>query len=184
MMPKFVKQCRQLLPECDQDQSFNMIADGEALQIQPYDCDDVAAIVEECKINIGKGPASCTNTIGNACDRSNLLKAAKKTLKSVTTLTEVDFQDPVLENRIFKEIEHHNRQLSADKRTNICKGLIKIARSLARVVNFQVVSHGFHGTLKYIRSTPKGVLRTWIRLHWYNLVRRKSILLSGRCLSS
>jgi hypothetical protein len=83
IMPQFVLQCRQLLPEDNQQHSY-MIADGEALQIQPYDKDDVAFILEEYKIDIGEGPASCINTIGNACDRNNLFKAAKKTLKSVT----------------------------------------------------------------------------------------------------
>jgi hypothetical protein len=54
-----------------------MVADGEQLQLQPYDDEEIMTMLEEYRIELGKGPASCTNTIGNACDRSHLLKAAK-----------------------------------------------------------------------------------------------------------
>jgi hypothetical protein len=86
-MLKFAHNCRQLLPEIDRSQSVYIFADGEAMQIQLYDDEDVLSEVEKFNVDIGKGPASCTNTIGNACDRSHLFKAAKKTLKSVSSMT-------------------------------------------------------------------------------------------------
>jgi hypothetical protein len=135
-MLKFAHDCRQLLPEIDRSQSFYMIADGEAIQIQPYDDEDVLSEVEKFNVDIGKGPASCTNTIGNACDRSHLFKAAKKSLQSVSSVTRVDFEDLVLENKIFGAIENDHRQLAAERRRNICKGLVKIARSLNKVVDW------------------------------------------------
>ena len=142
ILPNFVDTCRKLLPEEDRKQSFYLIADGELLQMQPFD-NDVIQKMDEFNIDLGKGPASCTNTIGKACDRSNLFKSVKKTLKSVTSLTKVDFVDPVLEQRIQKIISKDHAKLSVEKRERIIRGVIKIARSLGRVVNFQIVSHGF-----------------------------------------
>jgi len=77
-----------------------MVADGEQIQIEPVENDEVSKILTENKIDFAKGPASSTNTIGNACDRSNLFKASKKVLKSLTSLTLEDFQDPVLEAQL------------------------------------------------------------------------------------
>lgn len=155
IMPKFVHQCRQLLLEDDQSQSFYMTADGEALQMQPFDSDEVMAILQNFNIDLGKGPASCTNTIGNACDRSNLFKAAKKTLKSIASETEVDFQDAVLENHLFQAMEVAHGQLTTEKRRNISKGVVKIVRSLNKVVNLHVVSHGFQRIGLYPLNTRK-----------------------------
>lgn len=155
IMPNFVQQCRQLLSEDDQSQSFYMTADGEALQMQPFDGDDVMVLLQNINVDLGKGPASCTNTIGNACDRSHLFKAAKKTLKSINSETEVDFIDPVLENKLFKAMEVDHGQLSTEKRRNISKGIVKIARSLNKVVNLHIVSHGFQRIGLYPLDTRK-----------------------------
>jgi hypothetical protein len=79
-------------------------------------------------------------------------------------MTEVDFQGPVLESKILSAIAPDHGQLSLDKRRQVSKGLAKIARSLARVVNFQVISHGFQ-RVGSIRLTPKSAPRTWMRPH-------------------
>jgi hypothetical protein len=82
IMTSFVQNCRDILPEDQRGQSFYMVADGEQLQLQPYDDEEIMTMLEEYHIELGKGLASCTNTFGNACDRSRLFKAAKKSLKS------------------------------------------------------------------------------------------------------
>lgn len=144
ILTKFVEACRDLLLDDQKAQSFYMIADGEQLQLQPFDDPEVLSTLDNFNIDLAKGPASCTNTIGNACDRSNLFKATKKTMKAVSSVNELDFQDPVLELKIFNTIQTDHSLLSVEKRRNICKGVVKIARSLAKVVNYQIVSHGFH----------------------------------------
>jgi hypothetical protein len=50
IMLKFAHDCRQLLPEIDRSQNFYMIADGEAIQIQPYDDEDVLSEVEKFNV--------------------------------------------------------------------------------------------------------------------------------------
>ncbi len=82
IMTSFIQNCRDILPEDQRDQSFYMVADGEQLQLQQYDDEKIMTMLEEYSIELGKGPASCTNMMGNACDRSHLFKAAKKVLKS------------------------------------------------------------------------------------------------------
>jgi hypothetical protein len=125
------------------DQSFYMVADGEEIQTKPVENDDISLIPSQQDICLGKGPASCTNTVGNACDRSNLFKASKKILKSQTSLTEQDFRDPVLESKIFSSISTSHPNISSSKAKFLSKGVVKITRSLARVVNLQIVTHGF-----------------------------------------
>jgi len=72
------------------------VAEGEVIQIEPVENDEVSEILSHRDINFGKGPASSTNTVGNACDRSNLFKGAKKVLKSQTFLTENDTSKMIL----------------------------------------------------------------------------------------
>lgn len=168
IVTSFVEQCRQLVPEDNRQQNFYMVADGEAIQVKPVEDDGIASILDSHMIDLGKGPASCTGTMGNACDRSNLFKASKKVLKSEKSLTVVDFEDPALEQVINAYISDSQSSLSAEKRRNISKGLIKVARSLARVVNFQIVSHGFQRIGVYpldhtrcIRNMDEQVLRQY-----------------------
>jgi hypothetical protein len=68
VMTSFVGHFRELLPEDQREDSFYMTADGESLQTAPVQNDEVMKKLVEFNINLGKGPASCTNTIGNACD--------------------------------------------------------------------------------------------------------------------
>jgi hypothetical protein len=132
-----------LLPDTQQDDGFYMVADGEEIQIAPVENDDVSRILAEKRICLGKGPASCTNTIRNACDRSNLFKSIKKVLKSIKTTTETDYIDPLLQSKIHVVITSTHPTISTAKAAFLSKGIVKITRSLARVVNFQIVAHGF-----------------------------------------
>jgi len=144
----FVNKCRLLLQGSLEDESitdrFYLVADGEDAQIKPLEFDHVASILEENKIDLGKGPASCTNTVGNACDRSNLFKGAKKVLKNITSTSKSDFEDNILESKIYAVISLFHPNIPSQKRHFISKGIVKVVKSLAKVVNFQIVTHGFN----------------------------------------
>jgi hypothetical protein len=145
----FVNKCRSLLydtieTDLNEAKRFYLVADGEDIQIQPLENDEVAKILEDNKIDLGKGPASCTNTIGNACDRSNLFKSTKKVNRHVNSSQKYDFEDLILEDKIFAILARFHSRIGNQKSRFISKGIVKIVKSLARVVNFQIVMHGFH----------------------------------------
>jgi len=111
----FVNECRSLLSTELEDDHFYLVADGEEVQIKPVDDDEVNNALMESRIDLGKGPASCTDTVGNACDRSNLFKASKKILKSQTSVTVNDFRDPILENKIKSTISENHISITNSK---------------------------------------------------------------------
>jgi hypothetical protein len=76
----FVKECRQSLPS-NNNEHFFLSFDGEDVQLSPFDDEEMIDLLDEDNTYLVKGPASCTHTIGNACDRSNLFKASKHNLK-------------------------------------------------------------------------------------------------------
>jgi hypothetical protein len=143
LVPDFVDNIRLLLPEHMKDLTMYLVADGEEVQMKPVESDDINAILFEHKIDVGKGPASCTGTVGNACDRSNLFKASKKVLKSQNSVNENDYKDPILESSIYSNISTLRPNITPEKRSFLSKALVKITRSLAKVVNPQIVMHGF-----------------------------------------
>jgi transposase len=167
----FVGKCRNILMASmenteDFDDRFYLVADGEEIQLQPLEDDNVSNILESNKIDLGKGPAGCTNTVGNACDRSHLFKGGKKTLKCINSVTAVDFTDPLLEMAISNTIQRHNPNISSKKRQFISSGIVKIVKSLGKVVNFQIVKHGFErigmyplDAKKWISNCDKETLR-------------------------
>lgn len=144
----FAGDCRDLVADanCDDD-SFYMTMDGEELQISPLEDDNVADILADNKIDVGKGPASSTGTIGNACDRSNIFKATKKVNGKSTksTVQHVgDFVDTVLQGRISHILStNHGDFYTAGKLAVISKGIVRIAKSLGKVINHQIIKHGF-----------------------------------------
>lgn len=149
VVASFVHSSRSILinadyPLNDDSSRFYMVADGEEVQLAPLENDAVAKILEDYKIDFGKGPASCTNTVGNACDRSNLFKSTKKVLSSMNTVAAVDYSDPVVESAIYKIISTNRTNFTAANATFLSRGVVKICKSLSKVVNFQIVMHGFH----------------------------------------
>jgi hypothetical protein len=139
----FVNECRSLLSIELEDDHFYLVADGEEVQIKPIDDDEINNALIESRIDLGKGPASCTDTVGNACDRSNLFKASKKILKSHSSITVNDYRDPILENKITSTISENHPSITKAKAQFMSAGVVKIVRSLAKAVNYQVIQHGF-----------------------------------------
>lgn len=87
-----MKTSRLYVPEDEQEQSFYMTADGEEAQIEPVECEDVCEALDEANIVFVKGPASCTDTVGNACDRSHVFKSAKKMAKCSQPYIPADYE--------------------------------------------------------------------------------------------
>jgi hypothetical protein len=156
----FINKCRSLVEGSSKDvvqnnERFYIVADGEDIQIRPLEYDDVATILEENKIDFGKGPASCTNTIGNACDRSNLFKGTKTVLKHITSANKTDFEDIILEDKLYAVMSQFHSGIPSAKARFFSKGMVKIVKSLARVVNFQIIIHGFNRIGVYPLSAEK-----------------------------
>jgi hypothetical protein len=142
IIPLFVDKCRQHLPRDIEDTSFYMVTDGEKLQIEPLDDAEVNQKLTESQINIGKGPASCTGTIGNAADRSHLFKATKKVLKTQPTILE-DNADILLSRRVCEYFKINHPCFSDSKANFLADGLVKVVRSLNKVVTYSITAHGF-----------------------------------------
>ncbi len=65
-MIQFVTACGELIPTDNQDQVFYLVADGEEIQVAPFQDDDLVKTFAAHKIHVGKGPASCSGFCGNA----------------------------------------------------------------------------------------------------------------------
>jgi len=73
--------------------------DGEAIQHRPLDEDEVLKMLETERIDVGKGPASCS-IVGNALDASKLFLTIKTALKQ----GEAPLFDSELEDRIVLKL--------------------------------------------------------------------------------
>ena len=97
----------------------------------------------EANIIFVKCPASCTDTIGNACDRSNLFKSSKRVLKTAQSSSSREYKNPGLERLISETLRQYHPGITDHKRRIYSEGLVRIARSLAHVVTFDIVANQF-----------------------------------------
>jgi len=144
---------RELLMAKDQDQSFFMTCDGEEVQIASIINDDVANELDQNNIDVGKGAAACSGTVGNALDRSNLFKSAKKVLKCSKKnkeMTKLDLSDNALNEKLIESMKRDHSNLSAAKRAMIAEALVRIVKALSKVMNFSITQHGFERTGLYV----------------------------------
>ena len=82
----------------------------EDVQIQPGDLDSIANLLNDANIDYIQSPASCTDTIGNACDRSKLFKSTTEVLVSSSSTSLNDFH-PTLEDALNSIDPHiHNEE--------------------------------------------------------------------------
>ena len=140
---EFVKYCRNLLPLDEQSERFYLVADGEEVQIQPLENDEVNNILSEALIDFGKGPASCTGTVSNACDRSSMFKSAKKVLRNQKEAKKLNYQDDALENLLIASILKLHPKITTAKRLFLSKGIVKVVRGINQVNSFSIVQDGF-----------------------------------------
>jgi len=108
--------------------SFYLVLDGEATQIQALDDIDVRNILNNSKIDVGKGPASCSGCCGNALDCGNFFKSIKSSLRGKSGIGQENSSNSELELFISNKITENNNinNLSADKRNKICKGVVHL----------------------------------------------------------
>jgi hypothetical protein len=62
---------------------------------------------------------------------------------------------PVLHSRIMTSIARDHPSISSGKASFFAEGVVKIARSLGRVINFQIISHGFERIGMYPLNATK-----------------------------
>jgi hypothetical protein len=139
----FTQSCRPHLPAENRDDSFYLVIDGEAVQNEPIEDEEVCTALESAGIDANKRPASCSGTVGNACDRCNVFKATKKFSKGSKALIPADFEDLSLESALVDLITSKHPNISYAPRRLICKGLVKIVRSISSVMCHSIIAHGF-----------------------------------------
>ncbi len=139
----FVDSSRAYVSLAKRDQSFYLVADGEEIQLRPVDDDKLANKFDEAKIDFVKGPASCTDTICNACDRSNIFKAAKKVSKSTDIEIAADEEDGSLKDLIYEILTKKHPNIGPSRSNVLSRGLVTVVRSLAHVVTPSIVANGF-----------------------------------------
>eukprot|EP01036_Dinobryon_divergens_P036267 gene36267-47196_t len=127
----------------DREQSFFLTCDGEDIQmIAVFQDDEVGAVLIAHRI-VGKGCATCSGTVGNACDRSNTFKASKKVLKHNLVGKSVHketFTDPGLVKMLESDMRINYPKITSAKRKHIADGLVRIVKSLAQFYNSTRVS--------------------------------------------
>ena len=143
---------RNTLPLDWQDQTFFLTCDGEDCQIAAIEDDEVSRMLNENKIDVGKGCASCSGTVGNAADRSGVFCSAKMALKhskQATTRAKLDNSDPSLHALLTATIKSHQPNISSAMRNQISEGLIAIVKALEHVLTLEMTQAGFEKTGLY-----------------------------------
>src|SRR5205085_1657886 len=127
----FVENMREL---CEQpDGAFYLVTDGEPVQMAPLDDPALLARLNEARIDVGKGPASCSGVCGNALDVSDTFKAVKGRLRKSHA---ADMSMPtadILEQRVYKLLQP---LLSEDKPL----WRKKAARSIMHIIAMESLS--------------------------------------------
>ena len=119
-----------------------MTCDEEDCQIAAIEDDEVSRILNENRIDVGKGCASCSGTVGNAADRSKVFCSTKMVLKhskQATTRAKLDNSDPSLHALLIATIKSHRPNISSAKRNQISEGLIAIVKALKHVLSTPVM---------------------------------------------
>ncbi len=58
-------------------------------------------------------------------------------------MSKEDFRDPVLEQNLIVATKATNSHITPRKNNFIAEGIVKVVRSIGRVINYQIVAHGF-----------------------------------------
>ena len=122
-----------------------MVLNGEATQVQSLDDKHVREILNYNKIDIGKGPASCSGCCGNALDCGNLFKSIKISLRGKNGIGDENSTNSELEDEIDKTIlENENtKNITADKRYKIYKGVVQLFYYEMKMLNFSILQKSF-----------------------------------------
>jgi hypothetical protein len=139
-LPSFVRECRTLANSTES--SAYVTQDGEAIQHRPLDEDEVLKMLETERIDVGKGPASCS-IVGNALDASKLFLTIKTALKQGEAVGEAPSFDSELEDRIVLTLGHEQLDISKAKRGKIAAGAVHILHAMKEVIKPHIIQDGF-----------------------------------------
>jgi hypothetical protein len=125
--------------------NFYLVLDGEATQIQSLDDVDVRNILNNNKIDIGKGPASCSGCCGNALDCGNFFKSIKTSLRGKSGIGQENSPNSELELFINNKILQTEgiRNITADRRNKICKGIVHLMYYEMKSFSFSIHQKSF-----------------------------------------
>lgn len=154
----FCQHCRESLPESERSkQSMFMVMDGENAQLQALDDAELMGQIVAANIDLGKGPASCSGTCGNACDRTKTFQAGKRVLKSSANgASQILFSNPALTQLIDEYLNSSGRfAFTALKRRHIAQAVSRLLKCLGKVMTPQITAEGFNltGVYTYNRDT-------------------------------
>jgi len=125
--------------------NFYLVLDGEATQVQSLDDVNVRNRLNDNKIDIGKGPASCSGCCGNALDCGNFFKSIKTSLRGKSGIGEENSTNSELEDCINNKILENadTKNITADKRYKICKGIVHLLYYEMKSLSFAILQKSF-----------------------------------------
>jgi hypothetical protein len=116
--------------------------DGEEMQIRCYEDISMLSVLENNNIIIGK-PSGSTTEITQPCDRGNVFKASKKTIKSVSD-TNIDSNPHKV--AILTQLFINNSSLDSRKRKLAVYGLIRVQIALQQTIRMRMITDSFAWT--------------------------------------
>jgi hypothetical protein len=141
---EFIRDCR----ENSHDQQAYLVIDGEATQLEALDITQTEEILKENKIDIGKGPASCSGVCGNALDCGNLFKATKTSIRGKEGIGQGVSPDSEMEEKILNEINNNNilkndKILSSGRKRKISSAIVYLFYKEMNVLTRDIIKGGF-----------------------------------------
>ena len=145
----FVKQCRSKVPGTDGQAPFYMVIDGEASQLNALDDPETRQMICDNRIDIGKGPASCSGVCGNALDCGNVFKATKTSLKGKTAVGQGESPDPEMEATILNEFNKNEvlkENVCPEKKKKIAASIVYLWDKEMSILTKDLIKDGFKNT--------------------------------------
>ena len=142
----FVTKVRALAPTASREFPFLLIIDGEAIQSEVLQRQNVLDILVNNNIQIGKGPASTSGACGNPLDMGNFFKSQKTLARSAT---DIMGQYPALKERILDCIKIHSTSgklstMGSERKSKAAEALIRTVKSCDDLHNIpSIISKGF-----------------------------------------
>jgi hypothetical protein len=127
-----------------ESERFYLVVDGEATQIDAIDDVRIKSMLENNKIALGKGPASCSGVCGNALDCSDLFKGCKTKLRNKEAVGTGQSPNSELEETIDSLITNHPAlEIASKKRYKIVKGIVHLNYNEMEVLKKSTIMKGF-----------------------------------------
>lgn len=141
----FIQECRGRVGDVEKKNSFYLVIDGEASQLNALDIEEVIKIISDNNIDIGKGPASCSGVCGNALDCGNLFKATKNSIKGKEGVGQGESPNSELESTIIQEINKNEKlnKIPMEKKSKVSKAIVYLLHKEMGILTFDIIKNGF-----------------------------------------